>query len=306
MIQDVIKLVLSKDRFLLLIHRSPDGDAIASALGLHLALQSMGKQSDIVCVDQIPYQFRFLPSCNIIKRDFLVGDYEVIVTLDCGDIQRTGFSSRLKQLVRQKKMMLLNIDHHAKNDLHQLATYNLVDFSAPSTSFLVYRLLHHLAIRMNHKIATCLLAGLYTDTGGFKHANTTPASLKFASTMLSHGARLKDITQNIAQATSVARLKLWGVALSRIQQHHRYNLVSTVITYQDITSVGANEDDIAGIAALLGSITADLAVLIVELSDGTTQVRMRSKNKGIDLSQLATYLGGGGRRNSAGFAVKVG
>lgn len=294
----------TKDRFLLLIHQSPDGDAVASALALWLGLKELGKSADAVCVDAVPYQFRFLSGANSIKNDFFIGDYEVIVTLDCGDVKRTGFSPRLKQLVKQQKLILVNIDHHPKNDLHNLATHNVIDFTAPSTSYLVAELIGGLDCRINHKMATCLLTGLYTDTGGFKHANTTPKSLQFAASMLAHGARLKDITHHISQATSVARLKLWGIALSRVQQHHRYNLVSTIVRADDIVKVGASEDDVAGIAALLATIPADLAILVVECN-GQTQVRMRTKHKKIDLERLATYLGGGGRRMSAGFTVAI-
>ncbi len=302
LVSEVLSVFSTQETFLLLIHRSPDGDAVSSALALWLALKEMGKTVDAVCVDPIPYQFQFLYGSASIKNDFFIGDYEVIVTLDCGDAKRTGFSPRLKELVRQKQLILVNIDHHPKNDLHTLATYNIIDFSAPSTSYLVADLIRSLHIRINHKIATCLLTGLYTDTGGFKHSNTTPKTLQFAATMLAHGARLKDITHNISQATSVARLKLWGVALSRVQQHQRYNIVSTIIRADDIAKVGASEDDVAGIAALLATIPADVAILIVE-RNGQTQVRMRTKHKKIDLERLAMYLGGGGRRASAGFTV---
>lgn len=299
---DVLKVFTEHDTFLLLIHHSPDGDAVASALGLRLALLAKGKTVDAVCVDSVPYQFRFLPGAGDIKHDFFVGDYDVIVTLDCGDAKRTGFSPRIKQLVRDHTITMVNIDHHPKNDLHSLATYNLIDFTAPSTSFLVAEVIRGLDIRINHKIATCLLTGLYTDTGGFKHANTTPKTLQFAALMLARGARLKDITHHISQATSVARLKLWGIALSRVKRHPRFNLVSTSIKTEDIEAVGACEDDIAGIASLLSTIEADVAVLVVTLN-GKIQVRMRTKNKKINLEPLAVYFGGGGRRASAGFTV---
>lgn len=293
----------ARDRFLLLIHRNPDGDAVASSLTLALGLRGLGKSADVVCVDAVPEQFRFLPGAGGIKRDFLIGDYDVLVTLDCGDAKRTGFRLRLKQLARSKKMVLVNIDHHAKNDLHSIADFNYVDPSAPATALLVYRLLKALGATIDYRGATCLLAGLYTDTGGFKHANTTAESLQFAAELLALGGRLKDVTRHIKQATSVARLKLWGIALSRVRQHPIFNLVSTRISQSDIERVGAAADDVAGIASLLATIPADLAVLVVELPDAT-HVRLRTKNRRIDLAPLAAYLGGGGRKSAAGFVVR--
>lgn len=300
----VLDLFLAKDRFLLLIHRSPDGDAIASSLALGLALRSRGKFVDIVCTDAIPLPFHFLPGVTTIHKDFLFGDYDVIVTLDCGDCKRTGFSHRLKELVRKKKNILINIDHHPKNDLHNLATFNMVDYDAPSTSAIVYQLIQGLDVRIDHKLATCLLTGLYTDTGGFKHANTTPETLTLASELLAQGARLKDITRHITAFSSVPRLRLWGIALSRISHNSELDIISTYLTHKDFELAGASEHDIAGISALLTTISARLSVLVVQQPDKTIQVRMRTKSKQVNVSQLASYLGGGGQRHSAGFSVK--
>ena len=301
---DIVQLFRVQDQFLLLIHHSPDGDAIASSLALGMALQSMGKVVDIVCADPIPKQFQFLPGARAIKRDFFLGDYNVVVTLDCGDSRRTGFSARLKELLGAKKKLHINIDHHPKNDLHALASHNFVDSHAPSTSYLVYDLIHGLSVPLDYKLATCLLTGLYTDTGGFRHPNTTSDSLTFASLLLSYGARLKDITRHITHFTTVPRLRLWGLALSRIQQHHRLDIVSTFITHEDITTTGASESDIAGIAALMTSIPAGLAILIIQSKNQTVQVRIRTKQKHVNVAQLAAYLGGGGQRRSAGFSLE--
>jgi bifunctional oligoribonuclease and PAP phosphatase NrnA len=299
----LIPLFRTKERFLLLIHHSPDGDSVASSLALALALRQLEKSVDIVCADAIPQPFQFLPGAATIRRDFLLGDYDVIVTLDCGDARRTGFSKRLEELIKKNKKLLINIDHHPKNDLHRLATYNYVDYSAASTSVMVYALIRELSVRMDHKLATCILTGLYTDTGGFKHANTTPETLTLASELLSYGARLKDITKNISQLSTVARLKLWGIALSRIQHHASYDIISTFLSYEDIERVGADETDIAGIASLVTTIPAQLAVIVLQLPDKTIQVRMRTKNKDINVDKLAGYLGGGGQRKSAGFML---
>lgn len=297
------QIIQNKHSFLLLIHHCPDGDAVASSLALWLALKSLGKEADAVCADPVPQQFMFLPGAHKVKSDFFVGDYDVIVTLDCGDSRRTGFRDRLKELVKKSKKTLINIDHHAKNDLHGLATINVVDQKAPSTSYIVHKLLGELRVPIDYKLATCLLTGLYTDTGGFKHGNTTPEALTFAADMLTHGARLKDITKHISQATSVARLKLWGIALSRIQRHDDFNIVSTYIMIEDILQTGASPADIAGIANLLTTIDAAIAILIVEQPDRSMQVRMRTKAKEIDLARLATYLGGGGQKKAAGFSL---
>ncbi len=302
LIESIAQLFKTKDRFLLLVHHSPDGDTIASSLALGQALRQLRKHVTIVCADPIPLTFHFLPGVRTIQHDFLFGDYDVIVTLDCGDCKRTGFSQRLKDLVLKQKKILVNIDHHPKNDLHTLATYNYVDYAAPATASLVYTVIQELGVALDYKLATCLLTGLYTDTGGFKHANTTPESLSLASHLLSYGARLKDITYHISPLSSVTRLKLWGVALSRIYHHQNYDIVSTFLTTQDLEAIGAGEHDISGIVSLLSTIPSQITILVIEMPNNCVQVRMRTKNKKINLTKLANYLGGGGQRRSAGFA----
>jgi bifunctional oligoribonuclease and PAP phosphatase NrnA len=298
-------LLTEQNSFLLLIHHTPDGDAVASSLALALALKALGKTVEIVCADPIPLQFQFLPWAHKIKQEFPDTErFDVTITLDCGDSKRTGFRIQLKSLIKHNQTVLINIDHHPKNDLHSLAAHNFVDYNAPSTSFLIYQVIREINVPLNHKIATCLLTGLYTDTGGFKHPNTTSETLKFASLLLSYGARLKHITTHIAQPSTVGRLKLWGIALSRIQRHQDFNIISTYITHDDILKTQTTEEDIGGIAALLASIPAEVAILVIQFNDGTTQVRMRTKNKWVNLAPLATYLGGGGQKKSAGFAVR--
>jgi bifunctional oligoribonuclease and PAP phosphatase NrnA len=299
---EVAALIRRYDNYLILVHHFPDGDAIASSVALGLTLRSLNKSFDIVCTDPVPPQFAFLPGTRQFKRDFLLGDYEVIITLDCGDSRRTGFSSRLKDLIRKKRMLLLNIDHHPKNDLHGLATYNFVDVDAPSTTYLIHQLITCLGAPLDHKLATCLLTGLYTDTGGFKHPNTTAESLSFASTLLAQGARLKDITHHLSQLAPIPRLKLWGLALSRLAHHPEFDIVSTFITEEDIAQSGATSKDVAGVAALVATIPSSVSIIMVQI-DNSIQVRMRTKRRDIDVSKLAVYLGGGGQKKSAGFSV---
>lgn len=300
----VTQLIHAKQSFLLLVHHCPDGDAIASSLALGLALRQLSKSVDVVCADPIPLQFQFLPASSTIKQDFLVGDYDVIVTLDCGDSRRTGFRDRIRELVKKNHKPLINIDHHNKNDLHGLATVNFVDPKAPSTSFLVAKIIAALNITLDYRLATCLLTGLYTDTGGFRHENTTTEALNFASQMLSCGARLKDITGHITQSTTIPRLKLWGIALSRLVYHEQFQIVSTRISFHDMLVTGATESDIGGIANLMGTIEAELAVLVIEKADESVQVRMRTKSRSVNVAKLASYFGGGGQKKSAGFSLK--
>ncbi len=96
-------LLTQHNSFLLLIHHTPDGDAVASSLALYIALRSLGKTVEVVCVDPIPVQFQFLPWSNKIRQELPCNEpLDVTITLDCGDSKRTGFRTELKKWIKTK------------------------------------------------------------------------------------------------------------------------------------------------------------------------------------------------------------
>lgn len=302
-IKKIAEQIKKAERILLLTHASPDGDALGSLLGFKHALDLLNKKVGAVCPDKIPSAFLFLPDVNIVQHDFLLGDYDLIFILDCGDLKRTGFAQRLKEFTRAKNK-IINIDHHPKNDVHRLARYNLVDYSASSTSEIVFNLLKHLKIPFNRPIATSLLCGIYTDTGAFQHSNTTPRVLRIASELLRFGARIKDITRNITNGKTVAALKLWGIVFSRIQTNKRLGLATSYITLEDIARCRATQNDLAGVVNMINAIPdADVSILFSEREDGEIKASLRTEKNNVDLSRLAAIFGGGGLKKASGFTI---
>jgi len=301
--EKIIQLIQEAEKILLITHEHPDGDALGGMLGLKMSLESLGKSTQSVCVDEIPRPFLFLPKRQSIAQDFLLGDYDLIMILDCGDLRRTGFGERLKQFFLYKKK-IINIDHHPKNDLHKLARHNIVDFKSSSTSEIIYKLLTELDIEINSEIATCLLCGLYTDTGAFQHSNTTPEVLKIAACLLKNGARLKDITKNITNGKTVAALKLWGLVFSRIQKNDSLGLVTAIVTQKDLDTCNATNADLAGAVNMISSIPETrAAILFHELTDGSVKASIRTEKNDVDVSNLARIFGGGGLKKASGFTI---
>ncbi|EKD56552.1 MAG: hypothetical protein ACD_58C00149G0005 [uncultured bacterium] len=303
-LDNLTKRILQAESLLLLTHENPDGDAIGSMIALFLVLKNqLNKKVDIVCTSKIPKPFIFLPQINKIKSDFIVGDYDLIVVLDCGDLRRTGFSNRLKELTKIKKK-IINIDHHPKNDIHKIAKINYVDYNASSTAELIYRLIVKIGARFDKDVATCLLCGLYTDTGAFKHSNTTVQVLQIASFLMNHGAKMKLITNNITNGKSTVALKLWGIVLSRIKVNKSLGLVSSIVTYEDIKKCQASHNDLAGAVNLINTIPdTNAAILICEVEPGKIKASIRTEKHNVDVSQLAALFGGGGLKKASGFAL---
>ncbi|MBI4185862.1 bifunctional oligoribonuclease/PAP phosphatase NrnA [Candidatus Berkelbacteria bacterium] len=296
-------LLRQAERVLILCHQHPDGDTLGGGLGLARMLQQLGKLVTVTCCDDIPRPFRFLPGIETVLRDCLLGSYDLIVIVDCGDLKRTGLADRIGEF-RPLRSRILNIDHHQRNNLHKVAGTNYVDFDASSASELVFRLIEPLGVRLEPDMATCILAGLYNDTGGFKHSNTSPAVLEQAAVLLAADARLSEITDHMANFKSVPALKLWGVALTRLQYHESLAVVTSLITQADLDRCQAYLEDLAGCVNLINSVPkARAAILLAELPDGRIKGSLRTESSAVNVADLAGVFGGGGIRKAAGFSL---
>jgi phosphoesterase RecJ-like protein len=292
----------SAKKILIIFHEFPDGDAIASSLALAASLRKIGKQADVVCRDIIPDVFKFLPGVNSIRQDFILADYDLVCAVDCGDIKRTGFAERIK-IFASKKRKLINIDHHKRSDLHKLANLNYTDDNAAASVLLVEKIIKSLGVRIDRNMATLLLTGIYTDTGGFQHSNTCPKVYGLASQLLAHGAQLKKISYNISLNKKVSSLKLWGLVLTRARVNN-CGIALSYITLNDIEKCGACHEDLAGVVNVINSIPESrLSILFTEVPDDKIKASIRTENNSVDVAKFAQYFGGGGHKKAAGFTI---
>ena len=292
------KVLETGERFLLVAHREPDGDCLGGILALGRVLSLQGKSVRMVCYDLPPLVFSFLPGVENIKNDFLSGDFDAIVLIDNGDSKRTGFSDRLFR----SSTTLINIDHHPRNDLWKRVNINYANESASSSCELIYNILQGLEFPLDAKIATCLLTGIFTDTGGFQHSNTSDKILDIVADLLSHGARLNLISENIINSRNVSTLKLWGLALKKLKVNKKYSLVYSFLSRKEIDDLGAKDEDISGLINIFNSsVEARISLLLCETLDGKVRGSLRTGNDKINVAFLAKLLGGGGHRKASGF-----
>jgi len=276
---------------------------LGSLLALGEALKARGKSVKLVCSDKIPQVFTFMEGHESIDNDFLLGNFEAVILLDNGDFQRTGFARRLVSL-KKKKVPIINIDHHPKNDIWKFADVNCVDEQSSSTSELIYNILTGLDLDITPKIATYLLTGIFTDTGGFKHANTSGRVFEIVSDLLKRGAKLRKVSGNFFNEKSISSLKLWGIALSRLTLNKNLRIIYSVLSQNDIKEAGASEEEVSGLVNFINtSPESAVALLLYETSDGRIKGSFRTESDKIDVSLLAKHLGGGGHKKAAGFSI---
>lgn len=300
---DFEKLLSEHSSFLLIGHEDPDGDSLGSLLGMSEYLEGRGKRALAVCKTQVPKIFYFLSGIEKIESDFKIEDFEAVILLDNGDLKRTGFMDVVRS-ARKQGISIVNIDHHIRNDIWKLATLNLADVEASSTSEIVFNLLTYLGYEMTSSAATALLAGMYYDTGGFHHTNTSNEVLRISSELLHLGANLKKISKSVSQNRSVNMLKLWGIAIDRIIVDNKRGMAVTFLTRDDILQAGANDEEISGLVNLLNTASEiRVALLLYETSDGKIKGSLRTEDENVDVAKIAELMGGGGHKKASGFAL---
>ncbi len=303
-LSEIENLISNSQNILLLTHRKPDGDGLGSLFSFALILDKLGKKSKAVCIDPLPYLYQFLPGRERLEHSFNLKEFDSVFIFDCADKHLTGFQETHPRIFEKSiPPPAVNIDHHCNNSY--FGAVNLVDGEASSTSELLYLLFQELRLEIDREIASCLLTGIFTDTGSFQHQNTTVRSLEIASELLARGAKIDKIAHYTMRTKRLSTLRLWGRVMSNLFVNKNYDLAIAVITQEDLDEVGATQDDIEGIANFLNTIPDARAILVLtEKEGGIIKGSLRTRHEKVDVLRLAQLFGGGGHIKAAGFAVK--
>jgi phosphoesterase RecJ-like protein len=298
----VADAIRSHDRFLLVTHENPDGDALGSILAMKLALDELGKDSVMYLYGEapLPAEYSFMP-LEELRRE-LPADWRerVLITLDCANESRLGPDPE----PLAGAPLVLDIDHHHDNS--RFGTLNLIVPNASSTGEVLRDLFAELGVELTPDLAEALYIAVVTDTGRFQYSNTTAKSLRLAAELVEAGADLHRIFQGVYETVQFAKLKLLARALERAQIYDGGRLVVSYLLRGDFADIGAAEAYSEGIIDSLRAVEgADMAALIREppRSDGPTRrVSLRASNDELDVSAIARKSGGGGHRQAAGFS----
>jgi phosphoesterase RecJ-like protein len=285
-------------------HVNPDADALGATLALSLFLRSRGVRT--VC--SFPNEPFELPrwAHELPGRDALVApsafpkEPAVMVTCDVASMDRLGMLTPSANRAGE----LIWIDHHRSND--GLGTVPLVDPEASSTCEIVFRLSKAIGGPLSGEAATCLYAGLITDTGRFQYQAVRPETLRVAAELREHAFDHAHLARVLYEDNRAAYLRVLGVALARVELDTDVDLVWTYLVQEDLAtgSVGSAEaDDLIDVVRTARE--ADVAAVVKQQRDGRFKVSMRSRGDH-DVSAVAQRFGGGGHRLAAGYTSNHG
>jgi bifunctional oligoribonuclease and PAP phosphatase NrnA len=303
----VVEAIRAARRVLTVCHEKPESDALGSALATALVVEELGGRATPVCSDPVPEMYSFMPHIERFRQDPDPElDYDLIVVGDCGDLQRVG-----SVLVRHPELFarvpIVNIDHHVSNT--GFGKIDWIDPAAAATCEQVTLLVAALGLPMSAAdgaIAANLVAGVVIDTANFQHPNTTARTLRVAAELVAAGAPLYETARVLYRTKPNRQLALFGRVLNRLQEDLDGRLVWTSLQDRDLAETGARPDEAEGLSDLISqSASAALAVLFKQDSPRATRISVRTREGGLDATQLTGLFGGGGHARAAGATVPL-
>lgn len=292
------------ERFLLLAHENPDGDALGSLVAMQGLLEALGKDS-VAYLDAkdvpLPYEYRFLAVDDFARTAPADLRERTIVFLDCGNLDRTPFD------VGWPGAHVLNIDHHHDNT--RFGSVNHVVADASCTAEIIWDLMAGLGVRPTREMADALYVGLVTDTGRFQYESTGRNAHLMAADLMDQGIDVHEIYRRLYEGMPFAKLELLSRALARVQRFDDGALAFTHVTQEDFVATGAEESYTEGIIDHLRSVEGTKVAALVRERDTDPPSRktsLRSTDGSVDVSLIARAQGGGGHRRAAGFTSGMG
>jgi phosphoesterase RecJ-like protein len=305
MIEQIVNQFTKCRTVLVASHVNPDGDAVGALLALGLALKTMNKGVCIYNQSAIPAVYRFLPSVSTIGQTVALPlEYDAVVVLDCGSIERLG---KIAPDVRNAQI-LINIDHHMTNT--RFGHKQLIDPNACATAEIVYRLIKALPVKIDRAMAMAIYTGILTDTGSFRFSNTNKSAFAICAEMIECGANPYEVAQHVYGHYSLGRIKLLNLALDSLEISPNGKMSIMSLTQDMMDNTGTQDEDIDGIINYARRIEdVKIAALIHEIAGNGRDrrqyhVSLRSDGS-VNVAHIAAYFGGGGHANAAGFSAEA-
>jgi phosphoesterase RecJ-like protein len=301
----VVRALAAHERFLVVTHENPDGDALGSMLGATLGLRSLGKDAVMYLAGStaLPGEYGFLPLAEVLREPPADVGERVLLALDCANERRLGPDAG----ILESAQLVVDVDHHHDNT--RFGGVNLIVADASSTAEIVRDLLGALDVRLTPAIAEALYIGLVTDTGRFQYANTTPKALRLAAELVEAGADVHGVFKHVYESVQFAKLKLLARALEHARLYEGGRLVVSYLVRADFADAGAEEPYSEGIIDFLRS--SDGSELVALIREPPTaggpmhRVSLRSSSDELDVSAIARKSDGGGHVQAAGFSSEL-
>ncbi|HEV1998157.1 MAG TPA: bifunctional oligoribonuclease/PAP phosphatase NrnA [Candidatus Dormibacteraeota bacterium] len=297
--EEIRRLIAASHRVVVVAHKDADGDTLGSALAMSEVVRGMGKAVATRVPPPVPQLYHFLPGFETVNREEGGDPPDLVVAMDASNLER--LSDTLGAL--PEGTPIVNIDHHVSNT--RFGTLNLVVPDASSTAEVTFDLLDALQIPVTATIATNLYAGVLTDTGGFRHDNTTFRVLEIAADLVRRGANPSDMAARIYKSQKLTTMRLMALVLGTMGFDCDDRMAYAAVPQDLLRKAGARMDETEGLIDMLNSVEGlELAILFKEIAPALTKLSIRSRGAA-NANNLGAVFGGGGHDKAAGAELEM-
>lgn len=299
------KFIENHNYFIIAGHKEPDGDCIASCLGIAAILKAVGKQYQLLSAGPFKrneikkYENLFSNTMDFLDESdrkntgFIITDCSEISRI--GEIENADFSD----------IDIFVIDHHKTAGLPEKAQ-GYINSNAPACAYLIQLFYEQIIGTPSKNIAEIFMFGICTDTGFFRFLNNSEISSDVfcaASRLVTYGVDPRQIYNEINNGKPYSTRKLLGVLLNRAEKFLNDRLVITYETLEDTKKFGLEgRDSDALYQLLLSTKGVEVAIFLRQDTPTTCTGGFRSLDK-VDVSSVAAKFNGGGHKNAAGLST---
>lgn len=306
-VQQVYTLLKQAKKIVITTHQKPDGDAMGAALGLYHFLQNFGHDATVISPTNWATFLNWMPGCNTVmdfeakkeEAEKIINAADILFCLDFNILHRT---KNLEPLLAEASCIKVLIDHHQQPQ-EEMFDYGVSDVSKSSTCEMVYDFIVQSPYKscLNKDIATCLFAGIMTDTGSFRFSSASANVHRVVADLKELGIDHTIIFENVYDNFSESRLRFIGNALlNRLEVMYEYNTAMMAIPKRDLMKYEIKTGDTEGLVNYL--LTIEGIKLGALLIDRTEERKWSFRSKGnFDVNAFArAHFEGGGHKNAAG------
>lgn len=306
-IDKALELINHAEHIVVTAHKSPDGDAVGSTLGLAGILKNLGKNVTTILPDAVPEFLQWMNGYQEIKifesdKDqchSIIQNADLIFSLDYNHLSRVG--SEMEKSLRQSNAAFILIDHHQQPENFAVVSYS--DTSSCSTAQLIYEFAEHCSMldKIDNNIAECIYCGIMTDSGSFRFPSVTPKTHMIAAFMIQAGLDHARVHQLVYDTNLPDRLKLVGYALNDKLEHFEDDAVALIsLSLEELRRFNYRQGDTEGLVNQALSIKG--VKMAAFFREGANEVKISFRSKGsFDVNKFARkHWNGGGHMNAAG------
>ena len=297
-LDNILEEIKKAESIVILTHETPDGDAIGSSLAMKLAIKELGKDADVI-IPEYSRLFKFLPEAKNIKKESDIQRYNLAIAVDCTDLKRLAGGDKYFENAKCK----IVIDHHGTNKM--FGDFNFVNPVSPACCEILIGMFEYFGINITKDIGSCIVAGIITDTGGFRYSGVTAETFEFTAELLRKGVNVSDIYKRVLDTKTRANFELNKVISQRMEILEDGKVTFTYINLEDEKKVNAEEGDHEGLVEIGRDIEGvEVSVFLREKEDPKGyKISLRS-NEYVNVSDVALMFGGGGHPKAAGCFVQ--